>query len=75
MSSMTRFMTDLLWNGRTHCRDGQNGGLAWAEAVGATPPVGLYQDAFQPADIDEVHVQDPPAGGVQALGDVAPAQP
>ena len=36
---------------------------------------GLHQDAFQAADVDEVHLQSPTAGGVQALGGVALPQP
>ena len=32
---------------------------------------GLHQDAFDPAHVDEVHVQGPAAGGVQTLRRVA----
>ena len=34
----------------------------------------LYQDAFDPAHVDEVHVQGPAAGGVQTLRRVALSQ-
>jgi len=35
---------------------------------------GLHQDALQAADVDEVHVQGPAAGGVQARAGVALGQ-
>ena len=35
---------------------------------------GLHQDALQPAHVDEVDVQSPAAGGVQALCGVALAE-
>ena len=43
----------------------------WGMIRRLAPLQGLDQDAFDPAHVDEVHVQGPAAGGVQTLRRVA----
>ena len=56
--------------GASESSSGQRRRMLW----GLLSFQGLHQNAFHPSHIDEVHLQGPPAGGVQALGSVAPPQ-